>query len=103
MRHFGYVLATKMLVDGRRRVRFMSREKPDDPQDSGWRFFCGDEDNEYVSDPDHIGVYDVNTILEFDDSIVPYLKCPVNTALEREYDCDPFVFSDDFHPEEGGE
>ena len=35
MEKFGYVMATKMLVDGRRKVRFMYREAPDGPQDSG--------------------------------------------------------------------
>ena len=40
MNNFGYILATKMLVDGKRKVRFMYREAPDDNQDSGWRFFA---------------------------------------------------------------
>ena len=48
MKNFGYVLATKMLVDGKRKVRFMYRETPDNNQDSGWRFFCGDENDEFV-------------------------------------------------------
>lgn len=34
MKNFGYVLATKMLVDGKRKVRFMYRETPDNNQDS---------------------------------------------------------------------
>ena len=84
MEKFGFVLATKMLVSNRRKVRYMYHEQPDDPQDSGWRFFCGDEDDQYVNDPDNIAVYDINTILEIDRSILPYLSCPVGTALERE-------------------
>ena len=52
MNNFGYVFATKMLVEGRRKVRFMYREEPEDPNDSGWRFFCGDEDQEYADNPD---------------------------------------------------
>ena len=43
MDNFGYVFATKMLVEGKRKVRFMYREQPDGSNDSGWRFFCGDE------------------------------------------------------------
>ena len=46
MEHFGYVLATKMLVEGKRKVRYMYHEEPDNSRDSGWRFFCGDEDDE---------------------------------------------------------
>lgn len=88
---FGFVLATKMLVDGKRKVRFMYHERPDNPQDSGWRFFCGDEDDEYISDPDNIGVYDVKTILEIDGSILPYLDAPTDMAFEREYENSRFV------------
>lgn len=62
MEKFGYVMATKMLVDGRRKVRFMYHETPDGAQDSGWRFFCGDEDDTYVNNPEHIAIYDINTI-----------------------------------------
>lgn len=81
---FGYVLATHMLVDGGGTVRYMYHEAPDDSQDSGWRFFCGDEDDDYVSDPDNIGVYDVSTILAIDPDIRPWLDAPAGTAWERE-------------------
>lgn len=103
MEKFGYVLATKMLVDGKKRVRFMYREHPDNDQDSGWRFFCGDEDDEYVSIPDNIAVYDINTILAFDKSIVPYLNAAIGTAFERENENDCFAVNEDFLSEKDGE
>lgn len=87
----GYVLATKMLVDGGRRVRYMYHEAPDDPQDSGWRFFCGDEDDAYVNNPDNIGVYDVATILALDPSVRPWLESPEGTAWEREDETAEFI------------
>ena len=103
MDNFGYVLATKMLVDGKRKVRFMYRETPDNDQDSGWRFFCGDEDNEYVNAQDNIAVYDINTILSFDKSIIPYLNAAVGTAFERENENACFVASEDFLSDKGDE
>lgn len=81
---FGFVLATKMLVEGRRKVRYMYHEEATDPQDSGWRFFCGDEDEAYVKDPANIAIYDINTILEIDKSVLPYLGYPKGVAFERE-------------------
>ena len=81
---FGFVLATKMLVDGRKKVRYMYHEPGDDPQDSGWRFFCGEEDDSYVNNPENIAVYHIQTNLELDPDILPYLGAPVNTALERD-------------------
>lgn len=100
MNKFGYVLATKKLVEEKKKVRFMYHEAGSNPQDSGWRFFCGEEDDEYVGNPDNIAVYDIETILEIDRSVLPYLKCPEGTALERKNEDEPFLVSDAFgHPE----
>ena len=84
MDDFGFVLATRMLVDGRhKKVRYMYREEVSNPSDSGWRFFCGDEDDEYVNDPDNIAVYDIDSILEIDGSVLPYLGCSADVAFEK--------------------
>lgn len=101
MEKFGFVLATKMLVDGKRKVRYMYHEETANPQDSGWRFFCGDEDDEYVNDPDNIAIYDINTILGIDKSVMPYLSCAAGTALEREDENATFTVSSEFKPDEG--
>ena len=96
MNSLGYVLATKMLVEGKRKVRFMYREHPDNTDDSGWRFFCGDEDKSYTDNPDNIGIYDVDTVLDIDNSILPLLFSPYGIAFEREDENAPFALSKDF-------
>ena len=96
MEKFGFVIATKMLIEGKRKVRYMYHEETTNPQDSGWRFFCGDEDDDYVNNPDNLAIYDINTILETDKSILPYLNCAAGTALEREDENKTFVISKDF-------
>lgn len=93
MEKFGFVLATKMLVDGKRKVCYMYREDPTNPQDSGWRFFCGEEDDNYANNPDNIAIYDINTILEIDKSVLPYLNCPAGISLEWEDKDATFVIS----------
>jgi len=103
MDNFGYVMATKMLVDKKRKVRFMYREEPSNKQDSGWRLFCGDEDQDYADNPENIAIYDINTIIAIDKSISPYLKSAIGTALEREDENSIFTFSKDFSFDEGGE
>ena len=82
MKGFGYVLATKMLVQQRLPVMFMYREKGS-TQDSGWRFFCGKEDQDYCDNPNNIATYDIQTILEIDPSIKPYLNSIEGCAFER--------------------
>ena len=100
MEKFGFVLASKMLVNNKRKVRYMYHEESTNPQDSGWRFFCGDEDDEYVNNPDNIAIYDINTILEIDKSIIPYLSCGIGVALEREDENSTFIISNGFNQSE---
>jgi len=89
-------MATKMLVDNKRKVRFMYREETSDARDSGWRFFCGDETQKYTDNPDNIAIYDINTIISIDKSIKPYLKSAKGTALEREDENGVFTISRSF-------
>ena len=95
MDNIGYVFATKMLVDNKRKVRFMYREEGN-PGDSGWRFFCGDEDQDYTDNPNNIAIYDVHTIINNDDSIIPYLQSPIGSAFERENEAEAFQSVTDF-------
>lgn len=101
MEKFGYVLATKMLVENRRKVRFMYHENADNDQDSGWRFFCGDEDDDYANNPDNIAIYDIHTIVDIDESIRSFLGAVAGTAFEREDEKTDFVEVKDFFVERG--
>jgi hypothetical protein len=51
--------------------------------DSGWRFFAGDECQEYVDNPNNLAIYDINTIANYDSSIASILESPVGSAYER--------------------
>lgn len=89
---FGACLATdKITVDGEL-VDFMYREDPAFEADSGWRFFSGTEDQDYVDNPDNSAFYDINTIANYDKAIIPYLHLPAGTELERVKGTDKFQF-----------
>jgi hypothetical protein len=80
---FGSCIASdRITVDGRP-VGFLYREVPDSSLDSGWRFFAGDESQAYVDRPDNLALYDVNTIANYDRSIVGLLDSPVGSAFGR--------------------
>ena len=64
-------------------IGFMYRETPDGEVDSGWRFFSGDETQEYADDPKHFEIYDVNTLANYEPAIIPLLDSPVMSAFER--------------------
>ncbi len=72
----------KITVDGEL-VGFMYREPSDFKHDSGWRFLSGTESQEYADNADNWAIYDVNTIANYDASIIQYLDSPIGTELER--------------------
>jgi len=76
-------------------VGYMYREAPDFDSDSGWRFFSGTETDDYVNDPDNTTIYEVNTIANYDPTIIPYLDSPVGTQLERIPGTSKFQIVDD--------
>ena len=65
----------RITVDGAP-VGFMYREDRDNDGDSGWRFLADDESEDYASDPANVGIYDVNTIANYDRDIIPLLDAP---------------------------
>lgn len=94
----GACFATDMITVEGKKVRFMYRAKPDNSSDSGWRFMAGFESDAYMDDPSHHGIYDINTIANYDPDIVPFMDAPVGSAFERP-DGNTFV-SVDFAPPE---
>ncbi|MEO1652907.1 MAG: DUF2185 domain-containing protein [Bacteroidota bacterium] len=79
----GYCFASDHITVDGLKVGYMYREKPDNDQDSGWRFFSGEEDDAYVNDLDHVALYDVNTIAHYDRAIIPWLESPYGSAFGR--------------------
>ena len=79
----GGCFATDMITVDGHKVDYMYREKADFADDSGWRFFSGKESPQYLDDPDHTAIYDVNTIANYDPAIIPLLDSPIGSAFER--------------------
>ena len=91
----GGCLATDRIVVDGCPVGYMYREAPANPQDSGWRFFAGDEDGEYMRTAGHHGVYDVNTIVNYDPAILRWLDLPAGSRLERDGDASFALIEED--------
>lgn len=88
---YGACFATDMITVEGRRVGYMYREAPDFAEDSGWRFLSGSESETYMNDADNTGLYDVNTIANYDPEITPFLNAPVGSAFERQRESGPLV------------
>ncbi len=80
----GCIATDRITVDGCI-VGFMYREEPNpNNPDSGWRFMAGDEDDDYMNNPENHAVYQVNTICNYDSDIIQFLDAPPGTAFIRD-------------------
>lgn len=97
----GGCIASDMITVRGKPVGFMYREiAPDNEMDSGWRFMSGLEDQDYMDDADNHGVYDVNTIANYDPTIIPFLDAPPGSVFERIPGAKNFRPVDDWQPPE---
>jgi hypothetical protein len=78
------IASDKITIDGER-VGYMYREQPSEgvDSDSGWRFFSGQETQQYADEPDNFSYYNINTIVNHDKSIIPLLSAPVGSAYGK--------------------
>ena len=78
----GSFATDRIMVDGKK-IAYMYREVAKQPEDSGWRFFSGDEDQAYIDDLGHTDIYAVNTVANYDPDIIPYLDTQAPCAFEK--------------------
>lgn len=79
----GCIVSDKITKEGYK-VGYMVREKPMDTYpDSGWRFMAGNEDEEYMNNPDNHHIFDINTICNYDRDIIPYLYADIGSEYIR--------------------
>jgi hypothetical protein len=76
-------IASDMIMVEGLPVGYMYREEPLNDIDSGWRFFAGVEDQEYVDNIGNLCYYAINTVANYDLAILPYLVLPVGSELLR--------------------
>jgi len=88
---YGACFASDMITVEGHKVGYMYREDADFKEDGGWRFLSGYEDDAYMENPDNLGVYDVNTIANYDPDIIPFLDRPVGTRIARETPDSPLI------------
>jgi hypothetical protein len=98
VRGYGYCVATDMITVEGYPVRFMYREEAEDEDNSGWCFFSGFESDEYANNADNSALYAINTIANYDPSIIPHLDAPPGSAFEKPEGKEVFVQIADWAP-----
>jgi len=87
----GSCLASDKITVDELPIGYMYREEPEEENDSGWRFLSGTETQEYIDDPNNSMVFEINTVANYDASIIPYLKSPIGSEFERVENSDKFA------------
>lgn len=81
---YGYCFASIMVTVEGKGVNYMYKECPDNKNDSGWRFFSGYEDDDYVNNSKNVEIYDVNTIANYAPDIISLLDSEIGHSFERD-------------------
>ena len=78
------IASDRITVDGCP-VGYLYREQPINEQapDSGWRIFAGDESESYMADATNFDFYHLNTICNYDQTIIELLNAPYGTEYRR--------------------
>jgi len=77
-------LVSRKIADEGWKVGFMYRREPNNPADSGWTFFAGNEDEQYNADANNIVLMQVGNVCNYlDKDIYKYMAAPVGTELIR--------------------
>lgn len=81
----GCLASDGIVVDGGR-VGVMIREATVRANDSGWRFEAAGESSTDLADPNKWGVYDINTIANYDPAIIEHLDEPAGSVCVLDVD-----------------
>lgn len=93
--NYGLCMVSKQIsVDGYA-VGYMYREEPEEEADSGWRFFSGDESDDYIDNGRNFQLVDVNKIANLDPSIIAHLDAAPGSVFDRIDGTDDFIDSSD--------
>lgn len=78
----GCLASNKITVNGEK-VGYAYREEPDNnfPNDSGWRFLAGTEDDGCTKNPDNFNVFELNTICNYDEAVLPILESETGSSF----------------------
>jgi hypothetical protein len=93
-----YAVVSRLVATEGKKVRWMYREEPTEPADTGWRFFSGDEADDFADDQENFEFHPLDTVTELDPSIAPHLERTAPVAFERETADGPFTEVADFAP-----
>jgi hypothetical protein len=84
-----FCIVTKRILKQKTNVNYLYREEPlpkkkdEDIEDSGWRIFSGNEDEDFIEEADNFSKVTLGIVLNLDDSFRSILDAEIGAAFER--------------------
>jgi len=75
-------IASRRVLNGEAPLKWLYRETPVSAEDNGWRFLALEDSQEFVSDPEHLTLCQVEDIIRLLPQVVQVLNFPVGTDLQ---------------------
>lgn len=75
--------SSKVVGPKRKDILFAYRQKPDNAEDSGWRFLRGDESQAFLDDAENCLVCPLSLVLAMDDTLEALMSRPAPSAWKR--------------------
>jgi hypothetical protein len=89
---------SKRIIEDHEPVRWLYREEPDNADDSGWRIYAGDEDQEYCDQADNVLIVPLRELIQVERQLEQVFRAPVGSAFERPDGGEKFRQVDDWEP-----
>ena len=76
-------VASRCVADGTEKVGYMYRDEQG-PDDSGWRFFSGNEPGWYFMEPDNLPIVSIEEIVKLNPDVGELLTAPQGSFFRRD-------------------
>ncbi len=83
--HNGGCIVSKRVADGEE-IGYMYRDESPSTEwaDTGWRFFVGDEDEDYVENADNFSIWSLNDVCNVEPEVLGYVEAQPGDAFGRD-------------------
>lgn len=82
----GGCFVTKSVMEGKTKIRWVSRGEPQFPEDSGWSIIGDKDTQEYIDDSKNVMICNFNSVIDLDPIMSYIYNMPAGTELELVYD-----------------
>jgi len=78
----GACLASKNVLSGAGRIKWMVREESRVPADNGWRIFSDIDTTDYLHDASNLIITDFNSVCELEPALIGIWDLPLGSDLQ---------------------